>query len=221
MPPGSLARISLPYAHWRAIVATGFGLAVGGIVLALGSLAVAVLAGWCAGALVMLILEWSFIWTFDASATASHAAAQDPGRRLVYVLVLLTATVSLFSAVVVARNAEVVAPDQSSLVVYLSLSTVAASWLLAHTSFTLRYAHLYYRDDDEGVGGIDFPGNAPATYFDFAYFGFTIGMCFQVSDATITSQQVRRTALLHSMVSFAYNTAILAFALNLAFGSFG
>ena len=66
---------------------------------------------------------------------------------------------------------------------------------------------------------MEFPGGAQPDYFDFAYLAFTLGMCFQVSDATISSPQIRRAALLHAMISFAYNTAILAFALNLAFGA--
>ena len=56
--------------------------------------------------------------------------------------------------------------------------------------------------------------------FDFAYFSFTIGMCYQTSDVTVSSYTIRRTVLVHSMISFAYNTVILALALNLVFGSF-
>ncbi len=95
---------------------------------------------------------------------------------------------------------------------------MALSWALTHTAFTLRYAHLYYREDAEGVGGVEFPGGARPSYFDFAYFAFTIGMCFQVSDVAVSSPQIRRAVLLHATLSFLYNTAILAFVLNLAFG---
>ena len=42
-------------------------------------------------------------------------------------------------------------------------------------------------------------------------------MCFQVSDVTVTSGQIRRTVLGHAVLSFAYNTVILAFTLNLVF----
>ena len=44
-------------------------------------------------------------------------------------------------------------------------------------------------------------------------------MCFQVSDVTVQSTLCRRAVLLHAVVSFVYNTAILALALNLVFGS--
>jgi uncharacterized membrane protein len=43
-------------------------------------------------------------------------------------------------------------------------------------------------------------------------------MCFQVSDVTVSTRQIRRTVLLHAVLSFFYNTAILAFVLNLVFG---
>jgi uncharacterized membrane protein len=71
------------------------------------------------------------------------------------------------------------------------------------------------------VRTVEFPGGARPTYFDFAYLSFTVGMCFQVSDATVSSGQIRRALLLHAILSFAYNTAILAFALNLVFGVAG
>jgi uncharacterized membrane protein len=99
----------------------------------------------------------------------------------------------------------------------LSIVSVGIAWLVTHTAFTLRYAHLYYREDREGIGGLEFPGGARPNYFDFAYFAFTIGMCFQTSDVCISSSQLRRAALLHALVSFAYNTLILALVLNLVF----
>jgi len=82
----------------------------------------------------------------------------------------------------------------------------------------LRYAHLYYRGDREGTGGLEFPGKREPDDLDFAYFAFTIGMCYQTSDVTISSYAIRRTVLVHAIISFAYNTAILALALNLIFG---
>jgi uncharacterized membrane protein len=98
---------------------------------------------------------------------------------------------------------------------------VAVTWGVTHTSYTLRYAHLYYRDRGSGEGGLVFPGDERPCDLDFAYFAFTIGMCFQVSDVTIASRRIRRGALLHALLSFAYNTAIVAFTLNLVFGYLG
>jgi uncharacterized membrane protein len=68
------------------------------------------------------------------------------------------------------------------------------------------------------VGGVEFPGGARPSYFDFAYMAFTIGMTFQVSDVTVSSPQIRRGVLLQATLSFVYSTLILAFVLNLIFG---
>ena len=140
---------------------------------------------------------------------------------MVWALVSLASAFSLFAATVVLRQARSACPGGPGLAVGLCLGAVIGAWALTHTSYTLRYAHLYYREDDEGVGGIEFSGNAAPDYFDFAYVAFTVGMCFQVSDVAITSRAIRRTALGHAILSFAYNTAILALSLNLLSGLLG
>jgi uncharacterized membrane protein len=178
----------------------------------------ALLAAWDAAGLVLLVLSWFNIASADPAHTHKRAAADDPGRNAVYALVLITSAVSLLSATPLVRASKGLDPGESGLFLALSIATVALSWALTHTAFTLRYAHLYYRHDSEGIGGVEFPGCKAPEYLDFAYLAFTVGMCFQVSDATISSSQIRRTVLLHAVLAFVYNTAILAFVLNLAFG---
>jgi uncharacterized membrane protein len=184
------------------------------------SVPVQLLGGWDAGGIGMLFLAWTIIVRCDAAKTQEKAGAEDPGRRTVYFIVLFTSFVTLFGATLISRHVKSVASaGEGPLLAALCLGAVAISWGLTHTSFTLRYAHLYYREDDEGVGGITFAGGEPPSYFDFAYFAFTIGMCFQVSDTTVTSCQIRRAVLAHALLSFAYTTVILAFVLNLVFGT--
>jgi uncharacterized membrane protein len=178
----------------------------------------AALAAWDAGGLSLLLLAWMTIWVCSAKTTQERASGDDPGRTAVYAVVLLTAGASLLAATALVRRAKAVAGPEGDALVALCLANVAVCWALTHTAFTLRYAHLYYREDDEGVGGVEFPGGGAPTYFDFAYLAFTIGMCFQVSDTSVTSPQIRRAVLLHACLSFVYNTAILAFVLNLVFG---
>mgnify|MGYP000844859633 CR=1 FL=1 len=224
--PPVLARAQLhqlvPHRAASRIIAAGIcALGVGALSLFLhAGMPVAVLTGWNAGAVCLLALAWLSIASCNQAQTHHRAAADDPGRTLVYVIITLTSVASLFAATVLARRAEQIAPDRHGQVIALCLLAVILSWTLTHTSFTLRYAHLYYREDDEGVGGIDFPGDdGPPTFFDFAYFAFTLGMCFQVSDCSVTAPRVRRAVLVHAVLSFAYNTLILAFTLNLVFGA--
>lgn len=181
-----------------------------------------VVAGWDAGALVVIVLSWLIIARSNPKGTRRRAAAQDPGRTAVWAVVLVASTFSLFAAVALLRRAKALAPTETALLVGLCLGAVIAAWTLTHTAYTLRYAHLYYREaDGEGEGGLTFPGDRPPDYFDFAYFAFTVGMCFQVSDVVVASPAFRRAVLGHAILSFAYNTAILALALNLTFGLLG
>ena len=80
------------------------------------------------------------------------------------------------------------------LMVGLAVLAVALGWATVHTVYTLRYAHLYF---DDPPGGIDFNGDKP-DYLDFAYFGFTVGMTWQVSDTDIQTKTIRRTVLRHA-----------------------
>jgi uncharacterized membrane protein len=85
----------------------------------------------------------------------------------------------------------------------------------------MHYAHAYYRRVDEGGDrgdGLNFPDGDEPDFLDFAYFSFVIGMTFQVSDVAITSSGIRRLSLVHALLSFLFNTIILALAINLASG---
>jgi uncharacterized membrane protein len=180
--------------------------------------AVAGIIGWDVASLVLLGLCWAVIGPATARSTRARAGAEDPGRTLVYVIVVLMSAVSLLAATMLVRQARSLPPPLAHAITGLCLAAVAMAWAVTHTAFALRYARLYYREDREGIGGIELPGHTDPAYFDFAYFAFTIGMCFQVSDACVTSQQIRRVVLLHAVISFAYNSVILAFVLNLVFG---
>ncbi|HEX3775123.1 MAG TPA: DUF1345 domain-containing protein [Polyangiaceae bacterium] len=207
----------------RLFVSVSLGALVGGLArVGIPSLgwAVHVVSGWDAAGLTLLALAWWRIFRDDATQTRKHAAKEDPGRTLVWAIVLLASAASLFAAGFVMRKAHTIAPSEAafSILVGLCLTAVASAWALTHTAYTLRYAHLYYRDDEEGEGGLDFPGKLDPNAVDFAYFAFTLGMCFQTSDVAVTSRNIRRAVLAHALLSFLYNTVVLALAFNLVLG---
>jgi len=223
-PPSSIRRGIAPYtAGRRLLISAGIGMAIGSVMgLGVPSLgwAIHLLSGWDAAGISLLVLAWWRIWHETAVETRRHAAAEDPGRTLVWLLVLLASTVSLFAAGFVMRRAHDIAPNGTAfcLLLGLCLTAVVSAWALTHTAYSLRYAHLYYRDDEDGEGGLEFPGKLDPDGFDFAYFSFTLGMCFQVSDVCVTNRGIRRTVLSHALLSFLYNTVVLALALNLMLG---
>ena len=176
------------------------------------------LASFDAGLLTLLCLDFVIIYGANANRLRHRAASLDPERTLLWVFVLTASVVSLFAAAFVLKRAQALAPESPGVAWALSLTAVIGAWLLTNVSFTLRYSHLYYRDDRSGEGGLQFPGEEAPDAWDFAYFAFTIGMCFQVSDVVISSKLIRRAVLAHSILSFAFNTIILGMALNLFLG---
>jgi uncharacterized membrane protein len=96
----------------------------------------------------------------------------------------------------------------------LGVLSVVLAWGVVHTVYTLRYADIYYRTG----GGIDFNDDPMPDYRDFAYLAFTIGMTYQVSDTSLQTKTIRRTALRHSLLSYLFGTAIIAVMVNIVAG---
>jgi uncharacterized membrane protein len=176
---------------------------------------------WDAFAVCVLVLAWLTIITTPPEKLRLRAQKQDLSHILIFIFVLVAACAGLFAVGFLFFN-KAVATQRSHFFVHLLMSLIAVicSWMLVHTVFGLRYAHTYYGDPDgptgpkPHAGGLEFPGNRDPDYMDFAYFSFVIGMTFQVSDVVITSRDFRKLVLAHGMLSFGFNTVILALTLN-------
>ncbi len=218
--PRAFARHDPRQARGRLAIALGGGLVTALAVPDRFGPALRAVAAWDVGALALLMLALSLVLRAGPEETGRRAAADDPGRHAINALVIVSCAVSLLGTAGVLRQARHYEPGTRDLFVALCVLAVACSWCLTQAMYTLRYAHLFYHDDHEGVGGLEFPGGGHPGYLDFAYFSFTIGMCFQVSDVAVSSRQIRRAVLGHSLLSFVYNTVILATAINLVVGVF-
>ena len=186
----------------------------------------AAIAGWNAFAVVVLALDWLTILTTPLRKMRELAQQQDLSRYLIFLFVVVTACAALFAVGFLVNVKK--SPSGAYFVIHLllTLSTVIFSWMLVHTVFGLRYAHTFYGDSDQpGVqqhaAGLIFPGDRPPDYFDFAYFSFVVGMTCQVSDVQITSRRMRRLTLVHSILSFGFNSIILALLINIVSGLLG
>jgi uncharacterized membrane protein len=178
-------------------------------------------AAYDVAALILLAYDWTLGLQNNAAHTIRRAAQVDPGKNILAVVVILSALAGLGSAIVIlAKGPNVPAADRD-IALAVGVAAVALGWFLIHTMFVFRYAHLYYVDcdqDGQAQRGLIFPGTTEPDDYDFAYFSFVIGMTFQVSDVQIADPNVRSVVLLHGIMSFAYNTAILALVVNLASG---
>ncbi len=209
------------YSLVRLLCSVIIGLIVGLLTRLVWGWEISVLMGWNVGALFLLAISFHIVHHATPEITRRRASSEDSGRNAVFALVSLSSAISLFASMFVLRQAKSISPHEVPMLVIASLGTVFSSWFLTHVAFLFRYAHLYYREDGDGAGGLDFPGKGDPDDYDFAYFSFTIGMTFQVSDVTISDRTIRRHVLYHGLLSFAYNTMLIALALNILVGIIG
>ena len=165
---------------------------------------------------------WYVILSADPSEAAREACIQDSSRTLIFIFVVFAAIFSVFAVGAELGTAKGLERTYLAGHILFSLLAIFTSWSLVHTVFTMRYAHVYYDtpEGDEAHGGLNFPEEDKPDYLDFAYFSFVIGMCFQTSDVSITSRRLRRLALVHSVISFGFNLAILGLSINMVSGLF-
>ena len=196
---------------------------------------------WDAWAITYLGLTWwSLIKRSSAQQTRQWALDErTPPRpqlsilrsvilRVSQILFLVSRTSSLVFIVFVSLVSLVLAfslaPDVRDLestpgasLAFMAALGVISAWGVLHTSFALHYAYLYYRSE-ESAGGLAFPGEQSPKQLDFAYFAFTIGTSFAVSDVDVTDSGIRQAVLGHQILSFFYNTTILAIVVTIITG---
>ena len=159
-----------------------------------------------------VLLVYSMMLRSGLAYIRRNAVLQDDGRFLILLVTALGAFASIAAIVF-----ELGASHHNTKALALATLTVALSWAAVHTAFALHYAHDYYRGAKPG--GLQFPSgdqHEKPDYWDFVYFSFVVGMTAQVSDVGITDRTIRRTATAHGIVSFVYNTALVALMVNIA-----
>ena len=177
------------------------------------------LLGWDLGALVFILLIVAMIAASTQEAMRRRAALQDAGRWAILIIITAGGLFSLAALAFIQKHLK--SSEEAGLYFALIAATILLSWFLAHTIFALHYAHEFYgpatdEDDEDGlVGGLEFPGETKPDYWDFMYFSFVIGMTCQVSDVQVSGRLIRRVALAHGIVSFLFNTIILALTINI------
>jgi uncharacterized membrane protein len=170
------------------------------------------LIGWDIFAALYLVLVVVMMLNCGHQHIRRKAILQDDGRFLILLVTAFGAFASVAAIV-----SDLGAAKRGAEALALATLTVTLSWALVHTTFALHYAHDYYRGPKPS--GLQFPSGdskQPADYWDFVYFSFVIGMTAQVSDVGITDQIIRRTATVHGIISFVFNTALVALMVNIA-----
>ncbi len=196
-----------------------------------------IIIAWNVGVVCFLSLVLIMIIRATPAKMRSQSQRQDVSRWIILIVTVIAACTSLLAIVFMLSGSKNLPQRILILHIALALLTIFTSWLLIHIMFALHYAHLYYYGDPQGyarreaspLGGhnpsqtaatsatspLEFPGSKSPDYLDFVYFSLGIGMTSQVADVQITSDLLRRLALIHQVLSFFFNTLILALAINI------
>lgn len=193
------------------VASLGLGILTGVLVGAPAGAVVGALTAWAVASGVFAGWTWRALWPLGPRDVQAYATAEDPGTAVRDFVLVAIGAVSLGAVVLMLFHGK----ETSAPTFVLGMLSIAGSWVVLHTVYALRYARLYYATP---VGGLDFQQDAEPTYRDFAYLAFTVGMTFQVSDTDIRQPALRTTVLRHALVSFGYNTIVVAVTINAVAG---
>lgn len=203
--------------HPRIWIALGVGIAVFFILPTHQPLISRMLIGWDCGVTFFLIAIYLWMRRFTPEEICSHYIEEDPSGPVILVAITAAALLSLIAIVEPLVTLRHAAYDQRAWGFALAAITLIDSWLLVPTMFTMHYADMFYSAAAENRP-LHFPRTEMPAFWDFAYFSFTIAAACQTADVSTTEASIRRVVILHEIVSFAFNVAILGFAINITAG---
>jgi len=172
---------------------------------------------WDAASFLYLVLAWTMFARSTTDDLHRRASAEDEGAVAVLVLTVVAAVASLFAIGAELSGIHNANPETASVRIAIAVGTILCSWFFLHTIFALHYAHVDY-DGRTRSWPLTFPGDNPPDYWDFVYFSFNLGAAMQTSDVAIMTSALRRVVLAHTILSFLFNTTVLALAVNVGAG---
>lgn len=210
----------------RLLIAIGFGIATGLLLPDTLRVVTRLLLAWNVTVWLYLVLVGTMMRHPDHGHLRRQAAAHAEGAGIVLMIAVAAAVASMAAIVAELGGTRASLAEHAWPNLALALATLIGSWLLLPVEFALTYASRYY-PAGATPGGLDFPGmdesaggaSAP-NYTDFLYFSLTIAATAQTSDVAVTTRAMRKLVLAHAVVSFGFNTMVLAMAINIAASQF-
>lgn len=197
-----------------ALVGLVVGLAVPGSLIA--QPITRTLIGWNAGAILYLLLSAAMMAGATVNSMRTRARAQGEKRYVMVVLIIGSALATLGAIAAELSTASGLHGAEKVGHILLAGLTVVTTWLVIQVIFAINYAHVYYQIAGDGPKGLIFPDDPEPGYFDFFYASCIIGTSAQTADVSFNTTAARRIALAHSVLSFFFNTILLALTINVA-----
>lgn len=155
-----------------------------------------------------------FLITFLLGETCrqlkARAAVEDEGILVVLLIVLTAVTTTCAAVIVLLHHSH----GRVTVPLIVALAGAPLGWFTLHVVAAFHYANLYYAPAKARTPPLLFPGGEEPAAWDFLYYAFVVGMTAQVSDVQVAQARIRRATLGHGVVSFLFNTVLIAMAVN-------
>ncbi len=204
--------------HARQLIALALGLVVW-FFIPVSDPTARILIAWNVGAWFFIALVLKMMTGADNAEIRRRAGVEDEGRMAVLVTTTAAAVASIVAIAAQMSAVQQLHGLERVLDTAIALSTIFGSWLLVHFVFALHYAHEFYvpgHADGDAKDGLKFSGGGMPDYWDFLYFSLVVGTTFQTSDTEVISRSMRRVVMVHGLLSFVFNTAVIALTVNMA-----
>ena len=175
---------------------------------------------WDIGGLVYLVLALMLMARHNGETIRTRAKRADDSGFIILAIILVAILASFAAMTGLAGEVKEAPKAEKQFYLALAAATLFISRLVTQIVFTIHYAHHHYKRNPDGTEGaaLNFPGDGKPDYWDFFYFATSIGATSQTSDVSIRTKDMRRLVTLHAVVSFFFNTMVLAITINIAAG---
>lgn len=211
--------------HFRLATGLAASLAVGFLLPSEIPVPTKALIAWNVGTWTYFALSARLVLKATPQSLRLNAKTTDEGKILILVLTGLAAAASVGAIGAQLGVAQDLHGAEKALHAGLAATTIVSAWLLIHLVFAFHYAHEYYDELDsrpgepaELRGGLVFPETQSPDYYDFLYFSYVVGTSGQTADISVSSRAMRRTVIVHCVLAFFFNSAVLALTINLVAG---
>lgn len=175
-----------------------------------------ILVGWNVGVIAYLVLAARMCTQATPETIRLRAGVQSESRIITIVLVILAAVAAQTAIVMELATVKELQGNVKAAHIALTIMTIVSAWAFTHTMFALHYAHDFYDALSHGrPSGLEFAGTPDPEYGDFFYCAFIIGTSGQTADVSFTNKPMRRMGMVHSVLAFVFNTALLAMMINI------
>ncbi len=161
---------------------------------------------------VYLFLIGLLVFRFTPDDLRARAKEEDEGIFLVIFIMLAILGLCCAGIITMLNQGH---NKPSGMTLALVLLCAPLGWLTLHVTAAFHYADLYYGPRSaKARPPLKFPDCIEPGPWEFLYYSFVIGMTAQVSDVQVCETRMRRATLGHGIISFFFNTVLIAMAVN-------